>query len=129
MGIAVDVRQPQYVWVSVSATLRVPEGSDATLCEAVSRQAERELYRYLSPLVGGPRGGGWPFGRDLSVSELYGLLQRVRSVEFVEDVRLAIAEPGGAGERQSTSTRLVVPPHALVCSGQHQVRALPRVDE
>jgi predicted phage baseplate assembly protein len=128
LGITVDVRQPQYIWVAVHATLRVPEGSDAGLCEAVARQAEREIYHHLSPLVGGPRGTGWPFGRDLSVSELYGLFQRVRSVEFVEEVRLAVAEPGSAGE-PSTMSRLVVPRDALIASAEHQVRVLPRVDE
>ena len=129
LGITVDVRQPQYIWVSVFATLRVPEGSDSALRDAVTHQAERELYRYLSPLAGGPRGSGWPFGRDLSVSEVYGLLQRVRGVEFVDEVRLGIAEPGSAAEPQTTTSRLVVPPHALICSAEHQVRALARVDE
>jgi predicted phage baseplate assembly protein len=129
LGITVDVRQPQYIWVSVQATLRLPEGSDAALRDAVQRDATRSLYRYLNPLIGGPRGDGWPFGRDLSVSELYGLLQRVRHVEFVEEVRLGIAEPGGVAEAPATSSRLIVPRHALVCSGEHQVRALARDDQ
>jgi hypothetical protein len=62
------------------------------------------------------------------VSEIYGLLQRTPSVEFVEDVRLGIAEPGGLARGDAAATRLVVPRHGLVCSAQHQVTALPRED-
>jgi predicted phage baseplate assembly protein len=129
LGITVDVRQPQYIWVAVQATLRTPDGSDASLNDLVQRSAARELYRYLNPLVGGPRGAGWPFGRDLSVSELYALLQRVRNVEFVEEVRLSIAEPGGPPIEGAATARLVVPQHALVCSAQHLVTVASRVDQ
>jgi predicted phage baseplate assembly protein len=129
LGISVDVRQPQYIWVSVQATLRLPEHADADLCESVQRNAERALYRYLNPLIGGPAGTGWPFGRDLSLSEIYSLLQRVRHVEFVEEVRLGVGEPGSGAPPQEHSARLVVPRYALLCSDQHQVRALARSDE
>ena len=96
--------------------------------ESVERRALNELYRFLSPIVGGPHGTGWPFGRDLSVSELFGLLQRVTGVEFVEDVQINVVGPGGAGEAQPATGRLVVSRDALIACGQHQVRALPRVD-
>jgi predicted phage baseplate assembly protein len=128
LGITVDVRQPQYIWVAVSAVLRLPLGANSALAESVERQAERELYRFLSPIVGGPQGAGWPFGRDLSVSEIYGLLQRIPGVEFVEDVQINVVEPGGAGDAQPATGRLVVPRDGLVACGQHQVRALARVD-
>ena len=128
LGITVDVRQPHYIWVAVSAVLRLPVGANSALAESVERRAERELYRFLSPIVGGPQGTGWPFGRDLSVSEIFGLLQRVAGVEFVEDVQINVVEPGGTGEAQPATGRLVVPRDALLACGQHQVRALPRVD-
>jgi predicted phage baseplate assembly protein len=128
LGITVDVQLPQYVWVGIEAVLRTPDGADEELNLLVQRSAERDLYRYLNPLIGGPRGNGWPFGRDLSISELYGLLQRVRHVEFVEEVRLVVADRGNAAA-ESTAARLIVPPFALICSGQHQVRAMSRVDQ
>ena len=129
LGVTVDVRQPQYMWVSVQATLRLPEGAPPALCDAVQREAEQALNRYLNPLIGGPAGTGWPFGRDLSLSELFGLLQRVRAVEFVEDVRLGVGEPGSDAPPQETSARLVLPRQAVLCSHVHQVRALPRVED
>jgi predicted phage baseplate assembly protein len=128
LGTSIDVRLPQYIWVSVQAVLRLPEGSDSGVLEAAQRAAERELYRFLNPLTGGPQSDGWPFGRDLSVSEIYGLLQRVPAVEFVEDVRLGIAEHGGLADPQAALPRLVVPRHGLICSAQHRVTALPRDD-
>ncbi|HEX2517575.1 MAG TPA: hypothetical protein VH257_22920, partial [Chloroflexota bacterium] len=97
--------------------------------DAVQREAEQALNRYLNPLIGGPAGTGWPFGRDLSLSELFGLLQRVRAVEFVEDVRLGVGEPGSDAPPQETSARLVLPRQAVLCSHVHQVRALPRVED
>jgi predicted phage baseplate assembly protein len=129
LGVTVDVRQPHYMWVSVQATLRLPEGAPPALCDAVQREAEQALNRYLNPLIGGPAGTGWPFGRDLSLSELFGLLQRVRAVEFVEDVRLGVGEPGSDAPPQETSARLVLPRQAVLCSHVHQVRALPRVED
>jgi predicted phage baseplate assembly protein len=129
LGITVEVRQPQFIWVSVLATLRLPEGSPPALCDAVQREAERALNRYLNPLIGGPAGTGWPFGRDLSISELFGLLQRGRSVEFVEELRLGVGEPGSDAPPRETTARLVVPRTGVICSHVHQVRALPRVEE
>jgi predicted phage baseplate assembly protein len=128
LGITVDVQLPQYIWVGIEAVLRTPDSADEDLNLHVQRAAERDLYRYLNPLTGGPAGTGWQFGRDLSVSELYGLLQRVRNVEFVEEVRLVVADRSAAAA-ESTASRLIVPPFALICSGQHQVRAMSRVDQ
>jgi hypothetical protein len=128
LGTTIDVRQPQYIWVSVLATLRVPEGSNAELIAQVQRRAEETLYRFLNPLIGGARGDGWPFGRDLSVSEIYGQLQRVPSIEFVEEVQLGIAEPGGVARGGTAGPRLAVPRHGLICSAQHQVTVLARED-
>ena len=121
VGTTVDVRGPQYFWVSVEATLQCPQRSDPALLEQVQAMAERDLYRYLNPFTGGPSDDGWPFGRDLHVSEIYGVLQRIRSVEFVEDVKLTVLETIGAGAGRPVDRRLAIPDQALICSGQHQI--------
>jgi predicted phage baseplate assembly protein len=126
LGTTLEVRQPQYVWVSMRATLRVPERSHSALLREVREEAERALYRYLNPYVGGPWGTGWPFGRDLHVPEVYGVLQRVASVEFVEEVQLSVQESDTATERRPVDMRLTLPPHAVVCSGLHQVSVIAR---
>ena len=56
LGIALDVRPVQYLWVSVEVRLRVPARSDQALIRAVQQDAEETLYRYLNPYVGGPQG-------------------------------------------------------------------------
>jgi predicted phage baseplate assembly protein len=124
LGTALEARQPQYIWVSVQAVLRVPERSDPALIIDVQRCAEEALYRYLNPYVGGPRGDGWPFGRALNRSEIYGLLQGIKNVEFVEDVQMSISESAGAvNPRPATGMRTVpVSRHGLICSDQHQVK-------
>jgi len=119
LGTTLDVQPPQYLRVSVDVTLHLPERRDPAAAPEVIQRAEAALYRYLNPFTGGPTGDGWPFGRDLHLSEIYGLLQRIPAIEFVEEVRITIAEGGGAA--QAMPSRLPVPRHAVVCSGQHRV--------
>ena len=120
LGTALEVRAPQYAWLSVRATLRLPERSDAGLAAEVREQAEVALYRYLNPYTGGPRGDGWPFGRDLHQSEIFSLLQAIPHVEFVEDVQMFVSD--GSGAPKPASARLILPRHGIVCSDTHEVK-------
>jgi predicted phage baseplate assembly protein len=120
-GVSVDVRQPRCIWVSVHATVRVPERSPGIMAARVKEEAERVLYRYLNPFEGGPEGHGWPFGRSLHMSEVYARLQSVPNVEFVEDVQLRIREPGTSVGPPTSPAKLTIPSHAIICSGQHTV--------
>jgi predicted phage baseplate assembly protein len=65
--------------------------------EVVRARVDRQLKRFLSPLpvfdvdgepleFFGARWEGWPFGRDLFVSELYSLVQQVSGVRHVLNV-------------------------------------------
>jgi predicted phage baseplate assembly protein len=124
IGSQLEVRAPQYIWVSVQARLRIRPRSDRAVVADVQRRAEEQLYRYLNPFHGGPAGDGWPFGRDLHVSEIYALLQRVPGVEFVDEVQIAVREPGRSGGAQPVIARLDAPPQALICSYQHRVEVV-----
>ncbi|HLX59449.1 MAG TPA: putative baseplate assembly protein, partial [Ktedonobacteraceae bacterium] len=125
LGTALEVRPPQYIWIAVQAELHVPERSDPALVSQVQQRAEEALYRYLNPYIGGAHGDGWPFGRSLNRSELFGVLQSVEYVEFVEDVQISITDgsgvisPAAAG---STLRAVPVPRHGLICSDRHQVK-------
>ncbi|HKW22888.1 MAG TPA: putative baseplate assembly protein, partial [Ktedonobacterales bacterium] len=119
LGTALEVRAPQYTWVSVRAKLRLPERSDAGLAADVREQAQAALYRYLNPYTGGPRGDGWPFGRDLHQSEIFSLLQATPHVEFVEDVQMFVSD--GSGAAKPASARLILPRHGIICSDTHEV--------
>ena len=127
LGVAVEVRPPDVVWVSVKAELRVGTRTHPAVAREVQRRAEAELYAFLNPFTGGPARTGWPFGRDLYLSEIYGLIQRIPSVEYIEGVRLEILEPGAPGTRPAPP-RISVPLHTLICSAQHEV-VVTRADE
>lgn len=125
LGISVEVRQPQYTWISVRAELRLAEHSDPALISEVQHQAEEALYCYLNPYIGGPRSDGWPFGRPLNRSELYSLLHRIEHVEFVEDIQMSINDSPGRAPVQAVAaqTRSVdIPRYGLICSDRHQIK-------
>ncbi len=121
LGVGVEVRPPTYIWVSVQAKLRGPEQSDLARTTKIRELAEEALYRYLNPFTGGPQSDGWPFGRNLHLSEIYAVLQSIPSVEFVDEVRVVIRDPGNPAASKPAPPRLEVPGHGLLCSAQHTV--------
>lgn len=121
LGITVEARKARFFMISVQAKLRMPARSDPSFVAEVQQRAEAALYRYLNPYTGGPQGQGWPFDRDLHVSEISGLLQRIPGVEFVEDLQMTANEPGGTSAQQTVTSRLIVPRDGLLASDQHRV--------
>ena len=122
LGITLVVREPQYTWVSVNAALKLGAYRDSRDRDEARRQAEAHLYRYLNPYLGGPQGHGWPFGRSLALSEVYGLLQGVPRVEFVDSVRIDVVEPGTLAAPRPVASTLTIPPGAVICSAEHRVQ-------
>jgi predicted phage baseplate assembly protein len=119
VGVRVSVEPPRYRGVTVVARLVARPRVGAARIRADALQA---LYRYLSPLPGGgPDGAGWPFGRAVRSGDLHAVLQTVRGVEYVEDVRLFTANPV-TGERGREAARVELDAHSLVYSFDHQVR-------
>ena len=123
LGAKVNVDASQYYWVSVEATVHVSESTEHALMLEVQQRAEDALYRYLNPFTGAPSGRGWPFGRGLHVSEIHSVLQAISGVEFVEEVRVHVRRPG-RDQAEPVSSRLVLPPGALICSDPHQLKVL-----
>jgi len=79
------------------------------------------LYNYLNPYIGGPQGDGWPLGRDLNRAELIGRLQQIPQVEYVDGLRMTVAE-SQASATPVAAGHVVVPFDSLVCSGEHHLR-------
>ena len=80
------VRGPSYVGVYVSVGLDVVPGADV----APVREVVRETVRaFLSPLVGGFEGEGWPLGRPVDAQELLAVAARVSGVSRINGVLLA----------------------------------------
>jgi predicted phage baseplate assembly protein len=117
LGSRISVEPPLYRGVTVVARLRASGRANLSRLQGDALTA---LYRYLSPIEGGPEGGGWPFGRPVSVGELYAVLQRLPGTELVEDLRLFPADPL-TGQRGESVARIELEPRALVFSYEHQV--------
>jgi predicted phage baseplate assembly protein len=117
IGTRAIVEPPIYRGVTVVAKLRARPRHNPT---RLQEEALRALYSYFDPIVGGPDGTGWPFGRPVNVGEVYSVLQGLRGTEVVEDARLFGADPV-TGQRGQQTTRLELEPHALVFSYEHQV--------
>ena len=117
IGTRVVVEPPSYRGITIVARLRArPRVSPTRL----QQDAMHALFDYFHPITGGPEGTGWPFGRPIQVGEVYAVLQGVKGVEIVEDVRLFGADPI-TGQRGQATQRLDLEPHALVFSYEHQL--------
>jgi predicted phage baseplate assembly protein len=118
IGTRLVIEPPTYQGVTVVAQLRArPKASAARIREA----AMERLECYFNPLVGGPDGGGWPWGRPVQSGEAFAVLQGLPGVDLVEDVRLFGANMV-TGDRGAPTQRLELDPNSLVFSYQHQVR-------
>jgi predicted phage baseplate assembly protein len=151
------VREPNYLGVRVAVQIVAGEYASS---EVVRSRVEQSLQQMICPLapeksdqhqdgLAGALGAdwqGWPFGRDLYVSEIYSLIQQVPGVKHVLDVRLsyrqvipsrerALARGGAAGEGEETEVfrtaltvvtqrMLRVPPDTLLCSLDHEVQVV-----
>lgn len=120
IGARITVEQPLYQGVTVVAQVRARRRirSDTLRDDALT-----SLNAFLHPLNGGAEGGGWPFGRGVHMGDIYAVLQGVRGVELVEDVRLFAANPI-TGERGDAVQQIDIDANALVFSYEHQVRVV-----
>jgi predicted phage baseplate assembly protein len=118
IGTRVSVEPPSYRGVTVVTRLVARPKADVN---RIKEEALSALYNYLNPITGGPDGQGWPFGRPVQAGEVFGLLQRIRGVDMVEDARLFGANPV-TGERGKETQKLELDPYSLIFSYEHHVR-------
>ena len=76
---------PDHLRVHVSATLYL---EDSVKPGVVRQAASDAVSAFFHPVTGGPDGNGWPFGRDVHVSEVYRLLDLTPGVDFVRMMRI-----------------------------------------
>jgi hypothetical protein len=102
--------------VRVSGPLWVPATVTAHLATPVDRIAEVDeharaaVLAFLDPVTGGPDGGGWPFGRQPTRSDLLRTLSRVPGVDRVHDVEITPSGP--------------LPADALICTDTDRVKVV-----
>jgi hypothetical protein len=105
LGVRHRVVGPAYVPVTVTARLVLRPGfataavarsgvlTDAAIIADVARGAAAAVQSHLDPVTGGPEGNGWPFGRDIFVSDLYRLLDELPGVDYVDGLRFVGVPP------------------------------------
>jgi predicted phage baseplate assembly protein len=118
IGTRVQVRAPAYQGVIVEATITPAPGA---LPKAVKEAADGALYGYLNPISGGRDGNGWPFGRPVTMGEVYSILQAVPGAGVVDDVRLFKADAKAPTVRREEVARIDLPMSALIFSGLHKL--------
>ncbi|MGK5731561.1 baseplate J/gp47 family protein, partial [Streptomyces sp. URMC 124] len=99
-GVPVWLEQPGYQGLRIDARIVPADYRTAAERAALGAAAERALYRYFSPVGGGPDGTGWPLGRPVHVGEAFRILERVPGVARVATATLTPVDPrsGAAGE-------------------------------
>ena len=113
-----DIRPPAYQWVSVQVQLRAAPGVDS---KKVETETLARLNHFLNPLVGGPDGNGWPFGRSLFLSDVYQCLQGIPDVQFVRSVEMFAARSDGSSQGNPVESLEVVA-HGVIASGKHSIK-------
>lgn len=119
----VNIRQPAYTWISVRVTLgAAPDHEQSQVEQAVLSR----LYRFINPIVGGVDGNGWPFGRNLFVSDVYQCLQGLTGVQFIRSVEMFRARPDGSFLQATPEDVIEIVAHGVFVSGIHQVNFVSR---
>lgn len=112
-----EIIPPAYHWISVRVQLRPDPGANQAEVEA---EVLARLYGFLNPITGGKDGEGWPFGRDLYISDVYQCLQGMARVQFIRQVTMYAATADGEAQGDPLE-RLDVRSHGVIASGLHGV--------
>jgi len=122
LGTQLVVDGPAYVGVSVEATILVQRHRSA---DEVRAQVAARVREYLDPIFGGPEGAGWPFGRDLYLSEMQSVVQAVPGVEYAQDVTLYQVDIQ-TGQSRAAGQKITVADDVLLLSFEHVVTVAQR---
>jgi predicted phage baseplate assembly protein len=97
LGITVHIEPPRYLGVSVMVRIAVVPGFSK---EQVVADADLAIANFLHPNTGGYDGKGWPFGRQLVLGDIHGVLQHIPGLAYVDLVRLVAVDAitGARGE-------------------------------
>lgn len=123
---------PDYHWLSIRARLVIRARPDLEAADReamrnrVRDEAGRRLYKFIHPVTGGADGQGWPFGKSLTLGDVYPILQDVDLVEYVEEVRFRTVTFDADGSRVvGQEERLVrLSETEVLCSDIHEIEVI-----
>jgi len=99
------VAGPEYLPIDVSLTLSPVDPAEAGSVEQRVREA---LLNFLHPVSSGPEGMGWELGRDVFLSDVATVVERVPGVDFVEDAELILNHVAQGERVKIADDRIVV---------------------
>jgi hypothetical protein len=103
----IKVIPPSYLPVGVSATVAARQIDQSGIVKTAVIDA---LNQFFHPLLGGPDGRGWPFGRGVHLSDVAKVVEGVSGVDYVQQLELLLnLIPAG--------DTVTVPPERLVAAG------------
>ena len=112
-----DVRAGGYKRVRVQAEVVARPGVDEKRLE---RDIVGALERFVNPLRGGPDGKGWPFGRELYLSDLYACIQTTDGLLNVRNIEMFWVDEEDRPHRAERKIDLMA--HEVLASDLHDVR-------
>jgi predicted phage baseplate assembly protein len=117
-----------FQWVSVAARLVMRPQPDLAPFELeavqarIREEARRRLYRFIHPSAGGPERKGWPFGRSLTLGDIYSLLEGMPDVRWVAGARLRRVSYDKTGRVLGPDVSVLdLPESAVLCSDAHEI--------
>jgi len=111
-----DVRPAGYKRVRVHAQVVGRPGVDE---QRLERDIISALELFINPLKGGPEGTGWPFGRELYLSDLYACIQKVDGLLNVQDITMYWVDENDTPHVAQRKIDLLA--HEVIVSDIHQV--------
>jgi predicted phage baseplate assembly protein len=115
IGTHVHVVAPTYRRVAVRAQVQAYPRVDGV---ALQRRIVDALNEFFDPLAGGPDGHGWPFGRDVYISEVLHVIDRTPGVDHVLSLDLLI------DDGEVVCGDVCIGPTGLVDSGDHTIEVV-----
>jgi hypothetical protein len=85
LGSVVQVTTPYYQGVSVITRVRAATGRSTS---QIRQRVLDALHQYLSPVIGGPNGTGWPFNTGLSATALAAMIGEIDGVGGIDEIAL-----------------------------------------
>jgi hypothetical protein len=111
----IEVAPPKYVAVTVTARVQAQNGASLAQIRTMIVAA---LRSFLDPLIGGPAGLGWPFGRTVYRAEILKIIADVPGVDHV--LSLSLAADNGSPKCGD----MPICPTWLATSGPHRIEVI-----
>ncbi|MCE5257913.1 MAG: putative baseplate assembly protein [Chloroflexi bacterium] len=112
-----EVRSAGYKRVRTVVEAVAKPGADE---ERLRKDIISALELFINPLRGGPEGCGWPFGRELYLSDLYACVQHVSGLQYVQNIDMFWVDEGDVLHKIERKLDLLA--HEVLASDIHEVK-------